>query len=71
MNDVFLTRGDRMASYLETTKGLMESFPITSIEVILKSKNANVDELAKLVSIRDSKLLDAMFVEFLAEPSIK
>ena len=60
-----------MAAYLEKVKGLMETFPIASIKVILLSKNANADALAKLASTRDSKLLDAMSVEFLVEPSIK
>ena len=33
-NDICLARVDRMATYLEKAKGLMETFPITSIEVI-------------------------------------
>ena len=60
-----------MVAYLEKAKGLMETFPIASIEVILRSKNANVDALAKLASARDSELLDAVSVECLVEPSIK
>ena len=49
----------------------METFPIASIEVIPRSKNANADALVKLASTRDAKLLDAMSVEFLAECNIK
>ena len=60
-----------MAAYLEKAKGLMETFLIASIEVILRSKNANIDALAKLASTRDPELLEAVSVEFLAEPSIK
>ena len=71
MNDIYLARGDKIAAYLEKVKGLKETFPITSIEVIPRSKNANADALAKLVSTRDSKLLDAMSAELLAKPSIK
>ena len=71
VNDIYLARVDRMAAYLEKVKGLMETFPITSIEVILQSKNANANALAKLALTRDSELLDAVSVEFLAEPSIK
>ena len=59
-----------MAAYMEKAKGLMETFPIASIEVIPQSKNANVDALAKLALIRDVDLLDAVSVEFLAEPII-
>ena len=50
-----------MAAYLEKAKGLMETFPIASIEVIPRSKNANAYALAKLAST----------VEFLAKPNIK
>ena len=60
-----------MTAYLEKVKGLMETFLIAFIEVISWSKNANVDALAKLASTRDSELLDAVSVEFLAKPSIK
>ena len=42
-----------MTAYLEKAKGLIETFPIVSIEVISQSKNANADALAKLVLTRD------------------
>ena len=45
--------------------------PTTSIEVILRSKNANVDALGKLASTKDAELLDTVSIKFLAEPSIK
>ena len=60
-----------MAAYLEKAKGLMETFPITSIEVIPWSKNANTDALAKLTTTRDVELLDVVSVEFLVETNIK
>ena len=56
---------------LGENKGLMETFPIASIEVIPRSKNANADALVKLALTRDAKLVDAMSVEFLAERNIK
>ena len=34
VNDIYLARGDRVATYLEKAKGLMETFLIASIEVI-------------------------------------
>ena len=49
----------------------MGTFPTASIEVILRSKNTNADALAKLASIKDVELLEAVSVEFLVEPSIK
>ena len=47
VNDIYLAQGDKMAAYLEKAKGLMETFPIASIKVIARSKNLNVDALAK------------------------
>ena len=55
-----------MAAYLEKAKELMGTFPAALIEVIPQSKNANTATLAKLASTRDAKLLDTVFVEFLA-----
>ena len=60
-----------MVVYLEKVKGLMKTIPTASIEVIPRSKNANVNALAKLALTKDAELLDAVSVEFLAEPSIK
>ena len=60
-----------MAAYLEKAKRLMGMFPTTSIEVIPWSRKANADALAKLASIRDAELLDAVSVELLAEPNIR
>ena len=53
VNDIYLAGRDRMAAYLEKAKGLMETFPIASFEVIPRLKNANTDALAKLASTRD------------------
>ena len=44
----------------------MKAIPIASIEIILRSKNANTDTSAKLASTKDAKLLDGVSVEFLA-----
>ena len=33
VNDIYQARVDRMAAYLEKAKGLMDTFPVTSIEV--------------------------------------
>ena len=71
VNDIYLVRGQRMAAYLEKAKGLMKTIPIASIEVIPQSKNTKVDALAKLASMKEGELLDAVLVEFLAEPRIK
>ena len=71
VNDIYLARGERITAYLEKPKGLMKTIPTASIKVISRSKNTNVDALAKLASTTNAELLDAVSVEFLAEPNIK
>ena len=60
-----------MVTYLEKDKELLGLIATISVEVVLQSKNANAYALAKLASMRDAELLDAVSVEFLLEPSIK
>ena len=59
-----------MAAYLDKAKEQPSLFSAASIEVILRNKNSNVDALAKLTSTRNANLLDAVSMEFLAEPNI-
>ena len=59
-----------MATYLDKAKEQLSSFSAACIEVIPQSQNSNTDALAKMASTRDADMLDAIFVEFLAEPSI-
>ena len=59
-----------MAAYLEKAKEQLSLFSAASIEVIPLSKNSNVDALPKLASTKDADLLNAVFIEYLAEPSI-
>ena len=71
VNDIYQARGENMVAYLEKAKELLGSIRAVSIEVVPRSKNTNVDALAKLASTWDVELLDIVSVEFLAEPSIK
>ena len=59
-----------MATYLDKAKEQLTLFSVASIDVIPRSRNSNVDALAKLASTRDTDQLDAVSVEFVAEPSI-
>ena len=59
-----------MVAHLEKVKEQQSSFSAASIEVIPRSKNSHVDVLVKLTLMRDANLLDAVSVEYLAEPSI-
>ena len=60
-----------MVAYVEKAKEFMGTFSLAFIEVISRSKNENVNPLAKLASTRDTELVDAMSLEVLVEPSIK
>ena len=60
-----------MVTYLMKMKELMGSILAVTLEVVPRSKNANTDALGKLASTKDAKLLNAVSLEFLAEPSIK
>ena len=70
VNDIYLARGEKIAAYLDKAKEQLSSFFAVSIEVIPRSRNSNTNALAKLASTKDTDLLDAVFVEFLAEPNI-
>ena len=70
VNDIYLARWEKMAAYLNKAKEQLNLFSATSIEVISRSKNSNAEALVKLALTRDADLLDAVPVEFLAEPSI-
>ena len=63
VNDIYLARGEKTRQM----SNWVYSFPLP-IEVIPQSKNSNADALAKLVLTRDTDLLDAVSLEFLAEP---
>ena len=65
VNYTYIVREEKMAVYLEKTKEQLSLFSAASIEVIPRSKNLNVD-----ASMRDAELLDTVFVEYLAKPSI-
>ena len=70
VNDIYLVRGEKMAAYLDKAMEQLSLFSTDSIEVIRLSKNSNADALAKLASMRDVDLVDAVSMEFLAKPSI-
>ena len=71
VNETCQARGEKKVAYLVKVNELMGSISMVTIEVALRSKNANAYALAKLASTKDSKLLNAVSVEFLFEPSIK
>ena len=70
VNDIYLVGGDKMATYLDQAKEQLSLFSTTSIKVIPCSKNSNADALEILASMRDTNLLDAISMEFLAERNI-
>ena len=70
VNDIYLVKGEKMATYLKKANEQLSSFFIASFEVILWSENWNANALAKLALTRDADLLDAVSVEYPTEPII-
>ena len=70
VNDIYLARREKMAAYLDKAKEQLSLFSVASIKVIPRSKNSNIDALAKLASTRDAYLLDVVSIEFLGKPNI-
>ena len=70
VNDTYQVKGEKMIAYLEKVKDLIKLFPSFAIEVISRVRNSHADALAKLASIKDLELLNAVSVEFLSEPNI-
>ena len=70
VNDIYFARGEKMVAYFDNAKEQLSLFSTVSIKVIPRSKNSNVGALAKLASTKDTDLLDAFSVEFLAELNI-
>ena len=54
VNDIYLVRGEKIATYLKKAKEHLNLLSIASIEVIPQSKNSNVDALAKPALTRDT-----------------
>ena len=71
VNDIYQASEEKMVSYLEKAKKLLGLIATVLVEVVPRSKNTNTDALAKLASVRDAKLLEAVSVEFLVDPRIK
>ena len=71
MNKTYQAKGEKMVAYLVKAKELMGSVSAVTLEVVQRSKTANVDALAKFASTKGAKLLNAVSMEFLAKPSIK
>ena len=70
VNETYQAKGEKMVPYLEKAKKLIRSILSFTIEVVLRSKNSHANALAKLISTKDTKLLNAVSMEFLSEPNI-
>ena len=64
ITEVYQAKREKMVAYLENTKELLACFSSYVIEVILWSKNAHEDALAKLSLTKDAELLSAISVEY-------
>ena len=66
MNETYQAKREMIITYLKKAKELMGSISAVTIQVVLRSKNSNVDALAKLASTKDVELLNAVSIEFLS-----
>ena len=61
----------KMVAYLEKVKEFLRSISTFTIKIVPRSKNSNVEALAKLASTKDIELLNVVYIKFLSEPIIK
>ena len=61
VNDTYQARGEKIVAYLEKAKELMRSILAITIEVVPRSKNANVHALAKLTSTKDVEIMQCLW----------
>lgn len=59
-----------MALYLKKVRALLNTFETSTIEQVLRSKNANADALARLTSSYETDLSWTVLVEILGESSL-
>ena len=71
VNETYQGKREKMIAYLVKANELMGSISTVTLEVVLRSKNASTNALAKLASTKDAELLNAVSVEFLTKPNIK
>ena len=56
VNNIYLTRTENMAAYIDQVNEQLSLFSASSIEVIPRSRNSNADALAKLASTMNADL---------------
>ena len=66
----YQARGEKMVAYLQKDKDLLSAFSSFKIQQVPRGRNTQADALARLVSTKDSELLEVIPVEFLSAPSI-
>ncbi|KAL5567724.1 hypothetical protein UlMin_024299 [Ulmus minor] len=70
VNSEFQAKGEKMASYLEKAKEVMNQFDTVTIIQIPRAKNTNADALARLATGLEERLLKTVPIEILEVPSI-
>ena len=71
INSKYQTKGETMIAYLEKVKGILGQFDIVVITQVPRSKNSNVDALARLATNLEDNLLKTVPIEVLETSIIK
>lgn len=66
----YQAREDQISLYLVHSKETLAKFKRYSLRKVPRSKNSQVDALAKLASTKDAKFLGTILVEVLDQPSV-
>lgn len=70
VNQKYKAKDDRMASYLQKIRSLLNSSKICTVKQVPHSKNAVADALARLALSYEMDLLQTVIVEILRDPSL-
>ncbi|KAL5543941.1 hypothetical protein UlMin_007725 [Ulmus minor] len=70
VNSEFQAKGEKMASYLEKVKEVLNQFDTVTVTQIPRAENKNADALAHLVTGLEERLLKIVPIEVLESPTI-
>ncbi|KAL5537944.1 hypothetical protein UlMin_045731 [Ulmus minor] len=71
VNSDFQAKGEKMASYLEKAKEVMNQFDTVTIIQVPRAENTTADALARLATGLEERLLKTVPIEILEVPSIE
>ena len=70
VNSEFQAKGEKMASYLEKVKEVLNQFNMVTVMLVPRAKNENADALTRLAIGLEGRLLKIIPIEVLESPTI-